>query len=111
MLAATARCLQQRLRPYDRLYRFGGEEFLLCLPNTVVVQAMEVIERLRHAVAANAIEIESAPALRVTASFGVAAIEGGVQIEQCLKRADEALYVAKRAGRNCARAWMEGAGV
>jgi diguanylate cyclase len=106
VLAATARCLHERLRPYDRLYRFGGEEFLLCLPNTVVVQALEVIERLRQAVAANAVEIEGAPALRVTASFGVAALEDSVQPELCLKRADKALYEAKQAGRNCTRAWV-----
>jgi diguanylate cyclase (GGDEF)-like protein len=105
VLVATADRVQQGLRPYDRLYRFGGEEFLLCLPSTDLVSAMGVIERLRQAIADNAIEVEGAPALSVTASFGASQLEDGVQLEQCIKRADEALYAAKRAGRNCVRAW------
>jgi diguanylate cyclase (GGDEF)-like protein len=105
VLFATAVCVQQHLRPYDRLYRFGGEEFLLCLPNTAVIQAMDIVERLRQAIAANSIQMESVPALLVTASFGVAELEDGVQLEKCIDRADKALYLAKRAGRNCSRAW------
>ncbi len=107
VLIATLRCLQECLRPYDRLYRYGGEEFLLCMINLDVEGALGMAERLRAAVAAQEIPFpgESAP-LTITASFGVALLDAASAIEISIDRADKALYQAKAAGRNRVEAWQ-----
>lgn len=99
VLAATVACLESLVRPYDRIYRYGGEEFLLCMPNTTVDVAMHLAERLRAAVAGNTIQTNH-HVLRVTASFGVADLDAARSIEESIDKADKAMYEAKRRGRN-----------
>ena len=100
-LVSTVQCLQALLRPYDRIYRYGGEEFLLCMPSTTLDQAREVVERMRAAVAAQSIRFDNAGHfLQVTASFGVAALAQSRSVEDSIDRADKAMYEAKTAGRN-----------
>jgi diguanylate cyclase (GGDEF)-like protein len=101
VLRSIAQCLQEQVRPYDRLYRYGGEEFLLCMPQTAVDAAVGAVERLR--VAVGALEVvpgAGEPVLQVTASFGVAAVDGALTVEESIDRADKALYQAKTSGRN-----------
>lgn len=107
VLVATVHCLQENLRPYDRLYRYGGEEFLLCMADLDVEGALGMTERLREAVAAQKIPFagESSP-LTITASFGVALLDAASPIETSIDRADKALFQAKAAGRNCVVAWQ-----
>ena len=100
MLAATARCLQANVRPYDRVYRYGGEEFLMSMPQLTVDAAARVADRLRVAVAALEIRTAGGAALQVTASFGVTALEATPPVEESIDRADKALYKAKSGGRN-----------
>ncbi len=101
VLTAAVQCLRAGVRPYDRVYRFGGEEFLVLMPQTTLDAAMVASERLRAAVAAQEIQAAAgAAALHVTASFGVAALEAATPVEESLDRADKALYQAKNAGRN-----------
>jgi diguanylate cyclase len=101
VLASTSQCLQAAVRPYDRIYRYGGEEFLLCMPNTTVDAAVGIAERLRVAVSAQEIRHGGgSQALEVTASFGVAALDGARPVEESVDRADKAVYHAKTAGRN-----------
>jgi diguanylate cyclase (GGDEF)-like protein len=89
------------LRPYDILARYGGEEFVLLLPNTGLEQACEAAERIRATVAGLRIERERSAPIRVTASLGVAQLSAAdADGSAMLKRADAALYRAKRAGRN-----------
>jgi diguanylate cyclase len=101
VLRSISKCLQAQVRPYDRLYRYGGEEFLLCMPQTDVDAATGAVDRLRGAV--EALEIvpsAGGPTLRMTASFGVATVDAVLTVEESIDRADKALYRAKAAGRN-----------
>ncbi|MGO8739571.1 diguanylate cyclase [Rhodoblastus sp.] len=95
-LKAVAECLDGRAEVVARL---GGEEFVLLLPASGASSARRVAEELRSAIAGCEIDIDGAP-LRVTCSFGVAVAEPGATIDDLLRRADSALYVAKRDGRN-----------
>ncbi len=91
---------QESLREADVFARFGGEEFIMALPNTGAELAASVAERLRLKVMEQPIEIGNEP-LRITISCGVSQyVEGEPNVEQALRRADEALYAAKNGGRN-----------
>jgi len=100
VLTSIAHRLQANLRSYDRLYRYGGEEFLLCSPQTPVATAVDLAERLRTAIAELSIPNGAGGHIQVTASFGVAALDGTQPVEDSVLRADEAMYRAKSAGRN-----------
>jgi diguanylate cyclase (GGDEF)-like protein len=90
------------LRDGDLFARFGGEEFALLLPNTTLEAAKVIAERLRLAIAIGNFLPESQPPLIVTASMGLSLIQLQDQaIEAILRRVDDALYRAKRSGRNC----------
>jgi diguanylate cyclase (GGDEF)-like protein len=91
ILMRTADILKQNLRHSNLAVRFGGEEFLLLLSDTVLQGAIKFAERLR-----NAIEHEAG----ITVSIGVAQYQGEEPFESVVKAADEALYTAKRNGRN-----------
>ena len=97
MLVAVARALRGGLRKEDAVGRLGGEEFLALLPDTGPSAAMRAAERLRAAVAA-----ADGPE-PVTASVGWATLEPGEDADDLVRRADDALYEAKAAGRNCVR--------
>jgi diguanylate cyclase (GGDEF)-like protein len=96
VLKALARCLEEHLRQSDRAVRLGGEEFAVLLPETGLPQALRLAERLRQAVAA----LEVPPVERLSASFGVAQASPTDSPLSFLRRADEALYKAKRRGKN-----------
>ncbi len=107
VLAATARRLMSQLRPYDKLFRYGGEEFLFSLPDTDLATGHTLAERLGESVATLPIPIDREASIHVTMSFGVARMEPGLVVEQAIAHADQAMYEAKRAGRNCTQAWVE----
>ncbi|MFH1950953.1 MAG: diguanylate cyclase [Pseudomonadota bacterium] len=91
-------------RPYDFLGRYGGEEFVVCLPGGDGLQAASVSERIRRQVKDMEIMLpDDSRSIRITASFGTASnsIESGKNIDLLIKRADDALYLAKDKGRNC----------
>jgi diguanylate cyclase (GGDEF)-like protein len=101
VLKQFAGILREEAREIDRVGRYGGEEFLLLLPGTVLDAAVTFAERLRQRVDAHTFSYEGGT-LRRTVSFGVASwphpkIKGR---EALLKAADDALYVAKESGRN-----------
>jgi diguanylate cyclase (GGDEF)-like protein len=104
VLAAVGQALAGVLRrPADLAARYGGEEFVLLLPNTVATGAAEVATQVRAAVAALAIpHLASRVADHVTASVGVASVvpSAATTSAQLVRRADEAAYAAKAAGRN-----------
>lgn len=95
----AARCNQQ-LREVDVIGRYGGEEFVILLPETGLTGAVITAERLRQHVAARPIPTECGP-FHVTISLGVAELNGAMSdLEALLGPADQALYEAKAAGRN-----------
>lgn len=88
------------LREADLFARIGGEEFAILMPNTSVHGAQQLVDRLRQAIAEQEVAI-GGQMLRVHFSGGVTQLGAGDQsIEDCLRRADQAMYLAKGAGRN-----------
>jgi len=103
VLAAIGRQLRDVLRGSDIKCRYGGEEFLILLPDTPAAGARRVAESLRQAFSELTVRWEGA-AVPVTASFGVATLRQGERDPASLvARADAALYRAKQDGRNCVR--------
>jgi diguanylate cyclase len=105
VLVETATFLMEHLRPYDKVFRYGGEEFLLCLPNMDAVVSMDVVERLCKALEQKTFSLADGATIQVTASFGVSELYPDLPVEATLDRADKALYAAKGAGRNCVQVW------
>jgi len=99
VLKIIANVLSKRLRPTDFIARFGGEEFVLLMPDSALADALAVGEVLREAIAACPFHFKGEP-VTITVSMGVAQFQPGERSDLTLKRADEALYRAKAAGRN-----------
>ena len=100
--AVLTRCVKAclgELRTSDVIGRLGGEEFAALLPHTGARAALEVTERLRAAIAAETFRSGEAT-FRVTASFGVATRQRGLDVDGLLREADSALYLAKAQGRD-----------
>jgi diguanylate cyclase (GGDEF)-like protein len=91
--------IKRNLRKSDYVFRIGGEEFLILLPNTELKDAAEIVERIRK-------DLEESPLyydgkeIKLTASFGLAEVDKNKYISEIIKEADEKLYKAKELGRN-----------
>ncbi|MCB1549288.1 MAG: PleD family two-component system response regulator [Hyphomicrobiaceae bacterium] len=93
--------LRRNTRGIDLACRFGGEEFVVIMPDTDLTRAWQVGERLRCFIAAEPFAINTSKRIVVTTSVGVATLESPEDtVETLFRRADRALYAAKRAGRN-----------
>jgi diguanylate cyclase (GGDEF)-like protein len=101
VLVRVADLLREHLRPYDLAARYGGEEFCLVLPETNLLHAEEVAERIRKSIEEYRFT-GNLGSLRLTISLGVASMCGGSgkTEDELLRNADEALYLAKHNGRN-----------
>ena len=99
VLQEFAGVLDETLRDVDVSGRWGGEEFLIVLPGTTLEGAIEAAERIRTAFAALHLSA-AAGAVRMTASFGVASFTPSTDADDFVRTADEALYEAKRRGKN-----------
>ncbi len=114
VLTYFAHYLKESLRSYDSIGRYGGEEFLLCLPDTSVDDAKVIMDRVREELAAQPIDIvgpKNQPlSINITASFGVSSISKGHPTSEAITSADLAMYEAKSAGRNQVSAYYYGAG-
>jgi two-component system cell cycle response regulator len=107
VLCEIAKRALHELRSFDLVGRYGGEEFIVLMPDTDLQIALAVGERLRAATADRPFTIsgESAP-IPVTISIGVATmLASGDSATELLRRADVALYAAKNGGRNCVKSW------
>jgi len=97
---------KENLRKTDFIGRYGGEEFLILLPETETVHAMDIAERIRSQIDRMKFDFEG-NVVRVTVSIGVCQLEektkqtGGELLKSLINQADQALYLAKQTGRNC----------
>jgi len=96
--------LLEHLRPYDRLFRYGGEEFLLCTPDTDLYTCHALVDRLREGLAHSPIA-HGNDVIPCRVSCGVTLLERDLPVEQAIERADQAMYAAKHAGRNRTHIW------
>jgi len=99
VLRTFAISVYANIRDFDRFGRFGGEEFLLVLPDTADASAVRILDRLR-AIIADLDWSAFSPGMRVTVSAGVASLRPDETADTFLARADRALYAAKARGRN-----------
>ena len=105
VLAESVRYLIKHLRPYDKVFRYGGEEFLLCMPYTELKAGFDRVKELNEGIAALEIDIGETEPVRIEASFGLALLDPELPVEKSIDRADKALYAAKAAGRNQVLIW------
>lgn len=99
VLAGVSALMKEGIRESEIAGRWGGEEFLIILPETTLDCAMPVADRLRSSIESHRFSIPE----RVTISVGVAAFHPGDTPHQIIQRADAALYSAKESGRNCVK--------
>ena len=99
VLKRAAALLQESVRDVDCVARWGGEEFIMLLPETDAEGAAVVAEKLRQAIAGNLFEFDGS-CLGITMTFGIAGHRKGEPLDTCIARADTALYHGKERGRN-----------
>ena len=92
--------------PFDRLGRWGGEEFVVLLSNVDMEKALSVCDRLRSSIEDHVVIVDGQP-VSVTASFGLAMLPPNSDFDDMLEQADGALYESKAKGRNCVTAVKE----
>jgi diguanylate cyclase (GGDEF)-like protein len=100
LLAELGDYLKQAVRAYDSVYRYGGDEFLVLLPDTPPQAAREILGRLHKTLGTLTVDANDQRSITVTTSFGVASLRPGIDLEGSIQAADQALYKAKLAGRN-----------
>ena len=103
VLKVIGSSIAKRLREVDFFCRFGGEEFVALMPETALDDAMEVLNKIRNAIANASFNYKEQP-LSITLSVGVTQFKQDDDVETAFARADKALYAAKSAGRNCTQA-------
>jgi len=99
VLRSAAEKMSRTVREYDHVGRYGGEEFLVVLPDCSVESAREVAERVRQHIGDSPV-VTSPTRVVITISIGVAQWQHGQEVLDLLRRADAAMYRAKRNGRN-----------
>lgn len=99
ILKSIADVLEFTLRKQDSISRWGGEEFLILLPDTDLKGAVNAAEKIKKKVA-QSLFIHSGKKLSITMTFGVSVFQEGMTIDTCVKEADIALYVGKERGKN-----------
>jgi len=106
VLRQVAKVIKSEVREMDLPCRYGGEEFAVIFPSTDVASACNVAERIRLAIEAATPMVEG-NTLKITCSIGLSQFIANDDVTRLIRRADEALYASKRAGRNCGH-WHDG---
>ncbi len=100
VLKDAAQYLTHNIRKYDSICRYGGDEFLICIPQTTPDAARDIITRLQMGLSSLPIKLDTEIGLNITASVGAAVMATEQSIDEVIVQADEALYDAKRKGKN-----------
>jgi diguanylate cyclase len=109
ILAGAVRYVAGHLRPYDKMFRYGGDEFLISLPGIDLPDAQHLVERIRKGFGQESFVVSAGGRpIHTTASFGFALLDPAISIEESIDRADKALLMAKAAGRDRAVSWDPG---
>ena len=104
-LQSVAQYLTGNLRPYDSMCRYGGEEFLICLPHTQLDVSKKILTRLQKGLSLHPIKINKKKTIHITASFGLAMTEANISMIDTITHADSAMYAAKHGGGNRVISW------
>jgi two-component system cell cycle response regulator len=112
-LQALAACFRQNIRGIDIVGRYGGEEFLFLLPETLLPEAFQIADRLRHSIEGLAIPVcrvndsgTETTSIHITVSAGIAVVGPDVRtLNSLIHLTDQALYRAKVSGRNRIVVW------
>lgn len=105
VLANAVAHVMEHLRPFDRLYRYGGDEFLIAMPGADLAAGRSIVERIREGLGRTVVATSEAMQICMTASFGIAQLDPYLSVEEAIDNADKALLAAKAAGRNRVCAW------
>jgi diguanylate cyclase (GGDEF)-like protein len=105
VLSTVAHHYIDNIRSYDKIFRFGGEEFLICMPFTGLNEGNIIIEDLRNYIASHPTKVNGFDPISITVSGGVTLLDENAPVEVSIERADKALYQAKAQGRNCTKIW------
>ena len=97
----------ENMRPYDSICRYGGEEFLICMPKTTIDISYRIINRIREDLSQKKIYLSDDDLIKVSASFGIAPMSAEEKLQDTIEHADKALYQAKTSGRNKVVVWAE----
>lgn len=107
VLLHASRFLLEHVRPYDRVFRYGGEEFVLGFPDADLATCHTLVDRLREGLANTPVTHEG-QTIPCRVSCGVALLQAELPLDQVIERADRAMYSAKKAGRNRTHLWEPG---
>ena len=106
ILTGAVRYLNEHLRPCDKVFRYGGDEFLISLPGADLATGRTVVTRVREGLSSRLLIVgPGGIVVRATASFGLALLDPEVSVLESIDRADQALLLAKAAGRNRVISW------
>jgi diguanylate cyclase len=106
ILTGAIEHVMRHLRPYDKVFRYGGDEFLLLLPGTELADAEHLIERIRQGFGKVPFVVSAdGHPIHATASFGLAPLDPELIVEESIDRADKAVLLAKATGRDRACSW------
>ncbi len=105
VLAEVSKYFSTSIRPYDTVGRYGGEEFIFCFPQTSLTDAHTIIERVRHGIEKFSIHINDSTTIKVTCSFGLSKMRNNTPLRDIINQADNAMYIAKKSGRNKIELW------
>lgn len=101
VLAACVGYAKTHLRPFDRIFRYGGEEFVIAMPGVDLESARRIVERIRIGLAGQELaRHEGLGPVCCTVSFGLAMMQAELSVNEAVERADRAMYQAKQQGRN-----------
>jgi diguanylate cyclase len=107
VLTEVSKCFSAGIRLCDTLGRYGGEEFIFCFPRTNLNATKEILERLRSKTEKLSIPTDKPNTIEVTCSFGVSKMQSDIPLFESIEQADNAMYIAKKNGRNRIEVWSK----